>query len=472
MRKKGKVLDNPLAFSVIFFLVGTLGLTSGCMEWIFVFLLCFFIPWRGKYLLILPLLILTYWYGDLIRTGMEHTERQLPQIMGDVSNGIWGEVQSIEQDKLLVTYRGIQIQVRSKYTATVGSFVWLQGKAKPFENFSATFNYTGYMHMKNIWLEMRTYTPFVAIEKSTVQFLLPLARMDVTQRIGMLWTGDQAGWIAGVLIGSKLLLSDSLEDEFRITGLAHTIALSGFNITIIGVFLQKVLFFLHKRLRLIVTIACITLFVLFVGPSAPVVRAAIMGSIGLLALMGGYRVAILPILLASCFLMNIVHPYTLIYDIGFQLSAVAVLGLIWGVPVVSRWGQWIPEHFGLRETVLGSIAVQIWTLPISLYYFGTFSLVNLPANILISPWISLMMLLSGGTILLSYLLPGSLALFPAVITGYVVQILLQGISWLASIPGAQLTIPPFFSIWWFFGTYVVIGVLHIFAFLYFQQKAP
>ena len=137
-----------------------------------------------------------------------------------------------------------------------------------------------------------------------------------------------AGLLNGILFGTKATLSKELYNALIRTGTLHIVALSGMNITIIALIMRSILLpFVSRRVASFLTILGIILFVWFVGASPSVVRAAIMGSISLLAIALGRQAWSLLSWVLALGIMLVIKP-SWIGDISFQLSALATIGII------------------------------------------------------------------------------------------------------------------------------------------------
>lgn len=205
----------------------------------------------------------------------------------------------------------------------------------------------------------------------------------------------------------------------------------------------------------------IVLYVLFVGMSPSVVRAALMGSLAVVAVLANRESEAWTSLLLACVGMTLPDPNVL-WDIGFQLSALATAGLFaFARPIETRLLAWRPwGGRGVRWMVApltATLAAALLSLPILLYHFSRLSLVAPIANILMLPVVPYTML--GGAL--------------ATLAGMVWLPLGQGLAllawpflhWLvlvarvlAQLPGAQLTLPPF-SVWWVWGYYGLVSFL-------------
>lgn len=201
-----------------------------------------------------------------------------------------------------------------------------------------------------------------------------------------------ASLLAGLLTGSRVGLPREIADAFRVAGLSHIVAISGYNITIILALCSHALFWLPRRKRLVPLIMGTVTFVLFVGAGAPVVRAGIMGILGLLALEADRPLSPRLLTLWTATLMAAWNPLMLQYDVSFQLSFLATMGLVELSPMLLGMLWRVPSILAIRESLAATIAAQIATLPLSILIFRQFSLVAPISNLLVAPLIPLAML--------------------------------------------------------------------------------
>ena len=220
--------------------------------------------------------------------------------------------------------------------------------------------------------------------------------------------------LAGILLGVDTGLTDKLQQAFKDTGTAHIIAISGFNISIIaGLFVTFFSKFLGPRRGALLAVIGIGFYTLLVGADAAVVRAALMGSLALLAKQVGRRQFALNTLLAVALLMCLWNPLY-IWDVGFQLSFFATLGLILYADPFSQFANRIITRYFpasaaeksaelFSEFVLLTLAAQVTTIPIMAYQFQRISLVSFIANPFILPPQPAVMILGGLAVLLSFI---------------------------------------------------------------------
>ncbi len=229
------------------------------------------------------------------------------------------------------------------------------------------------------------YAPLYALKarlQSTIEAILP---------------EPQASLLAGILLGVRATIPPDLTADFSATGTSHIVAISGFNIAIIaGVFASLAQRAVGQRWAWVFALAGIGLFTLMVGASAAVVRAAIMGSLTVLAGYFGRRSDAWASLAAAGLLMVGGDPFVL-WDLGFQLSFLATLGLmVVSPPLVAGAQPWLKALFGegppgqwlteiVSDSLLLTLAAQVTTLPVILVAFGNLSLVAPLTNLLILP---------------------------------------------------------------------------------------
>jgi len=190
----------------------------------------------------------------------------------------------------------------------------------------------------------------------------------------------QASLLLGMILGVSSGFPAEFYESLRVTGTLHVVVVSGFNITVIINTLAGFLSFIPLKLRFFVTLVFITAFVLLVGPNPPVVRAAVMGSIGLLGtVLGRQRDALRTLLIAS--LLMLVFRPNWAGELSFQLSFLATLGLIVIQPLFERV---IPgKNLPLRGDFITTSAAQVMVWPLIAFHFGQVSLLSPLINALI-----------------------------------------------------------------------------------------
>jgi competence protein ComEC len=356
------------------------------------------------------------WYNDrqydLLITGSV----DLPPDVRDTYTNLRLRVTAVDTGKGDLPVDGLVLARVTGGDWHYGDIVRLRGRlTTPPEG--ADFSYREYLARQGIHSYMADATvtrlPFPPGGNPFLRWMYAF-KASALEHIYRIFPDPEASLLAGILLGDDNGLSADLQQAFKDTGTAHIIAISGFNIAIIaGLFMTIFTRLLGPRRGALVAIAGIFIYTVLVGATASVVRAAIMGTFAIFARQVGRRQTGLNTLAATAAVMAAINPYTP-WDVGFQLSFFATLGLIlyaapfqeWAVKVISRFS--LPATAEkitrlLSEFVLFTLAAQFTTLPIMAWHFGRISLVSFIANPFILPAQPLVMILGGLAVLLSFI---------------------------------------------------------------------
>ena len=190
----------------------------------------------------------------------------------------------------------------------------------------------------------------------------------------------------------------------------------------------------------------IVLFVAMTGLQSSAIRAGIMATIALIARSNGRQYAAFRALMLAAGVMILYDPKYLVYDVSFQLSFLATLGILFLTPLLSKAMHKVPEKvlyaIPLRETIATTLGAQLSVLPFILYKMGTLSLIALPANMLVLPAIPISMGL-GAIVGFLGMLSTALSVPFAYATHLLLQYLIRTITFLAHVPFASVTVPQF-----------------------------
>lgn len=271
------------------------------------------------------------------------------------------------------------------------------------------------------------------LDRSKTYFLERRAKLlDRLSESGV--DGSAYAVVAAMALGDKSQLTRELRDAYAISGASHILALSGLHLGIIYTLLSLLLS--RRRWQMvsqIVIIVSIWLFVFLVGLSASVVRSAVMVSIYALLSLGHRDKLSVNTLAFAAIVMLLFNPMAL-FDVGFQLSFMAVLTILLFYPLLeSLWSQpFLLDHrlFRWLWTMLSvSCAAQIGVAPLIAYYFGRISCYFLLANLVVVPAAALILYLSLAVLLIPSL---------AYLLIYIVDTLNQLLVSIAALPGASI----------------------------------
>lgn len=259
----------------------------------------------------------------------------------------------------------------------------------------------------------------------------------------------ESAFLTGLLLGERTQMPQELLTNFRHTGLTHIIAISGFNITILIIFINHLFSFIPFKVRFFLTSSVIIVFTILVGASTAVIRAAIMGILGLFALTSHRPQTITNITLLSAFIMTIYNPKIILNDIGFQLSFLAVLSLIHLHPIILQSLNTLSTKHKcfaklsnpnlLTEAFLTTISAQILVLPIILINFHQLSIISPIANIFVTPLIPLTMATGFILILTDQLLP-TINIIPQIPTYILLHLMIKSANFFGSFKYASIQI--------------------------------
>jgi competence protein ComEC len=312
---------------------------------------------------------------------------------------------------------------------------------------SSSPSYRSYLERQGItsllyYPQMVLLQPGAGSPLRTAVFALRGSAYRTTMRM---FPQPEGALFTGILLGMVDELPDSLVQAYQATGTAHIFAISGFNIAIVaGVFTFLFRRWFTRWPAAVLAIGGIAFYTLLVGASPSVLRAAIMGSLGIVACLIGRRGASLTTLAFTAAIMCAINPH-LPWDVSFQLSFMATLGLMLFADPLERglqgwlakrlpaekvraWSQPIAEYFLL------TLAAQAMTLPVLAYHFHRLSLSGLLTNPLVLPAQPMTMILGGLAVLMGmffFPLGRLLAWLAWPLAAYTNRVVM----WLAGLPG-------------------------------------
>ena len=245
---------------------------------------------------------------------------------------------------------------------------------------------------------------------------------------------NQYAVVAAMALGDKSELTHELKDTYSKTGASHILALSGLHLGIIYALLSMLV--VGRRWQMVTQVAIILsiwAFVFLVGMSASVVRSAVMLTVYALLALGHRQKMSVNTLAFTAIIMLLVTPKAL-FDVGFQMSFMAVFAILLFVPLFYRpfSAEYLMTHRAIRwlwGMVAVSISAQIGVAPLIAYYFGRLSCYFLMTNFIVIPAATAILYLSLATLLIP-----SIGVALASIVGLLNTTLL----YIATIPGATI----------------------------------
>ncbi|NER52062.1 MAG: ComEC family competence protein [Symploca sp. SIO1A3] len=252
------------------------------------------------------------------------------------------------------------------------------------------------------------------------------------------WSGSPTGQLVSTMVlGRRAVdLPYEIRDEFIAAGLAHVLAASGFHIALILGLVLGLTRRMSARSQFIIGLSTLLIYVGLTGLQTSVMRAAIMGLGALIALLTQRKTKPLGSLLVAATILLLWNPLW-IWDLGFELSFLATLGLLVTAPLIIKQLDWLPPV--LASLLAVPLAASLWTLPLQLFVFYGFAPYSLVTNIICTPLITLISIggfLSAVTALIFPLVGSSIAW----LLNYPVQLLVWLVSFVNNLSGSTVAV--------------------------------
>jgi ComEC/Rec2-related protein len=276
------------------------------------------------------------------------------------------------------------------------------------------------------WLKL------AALEKIS-QWLVAL-RATVIDRLYMSLPEPHGSILTAIMFGNRVRLNYDTLEMFRVVGLSHIIAVSGFHLSILTANLQTLFRPLLGRKVIFVALAFIFAFVIITGAPPSILRASVMAGVLLLAGYIGRPTRSVNVLLLAAGVLAAFEP-KIIFQIGFQLSVAATYGIIRLSPMI----QWALRRATVPEILKGvisqTLAATISTAPLLVVYFERLSIVSPLTNLLVVPLVPLLMAIALVAVLLLLAVP-TLGEYFALLTWPLLEWVVQVSRYLGSLPFA------------------------------------
>lgn len=302
--------------------------------------------------------------------------------------------------------------------ANYGDKLEVEGMLKSPEKFSEDFDWSEYLRKERIYSTV--YKPEIKLIPSgagNVFIAKILSLKEKLKETAQFVPPPEGALFSAIVLGDQSRFSQKVNDDFSRSGLVHINSISGMHIIILfEIFFSLFLRFgFYRQGATVLTLIFLLFYIVMIGASPPAVRAGIMGGFLYLGFVFGRLNQSFRAIVFAATGMVFTNPLILTRDIGFQLSFLASLGIIYFLPIFKKWAK--AENSKLKELILLTFAAQIFCLPILIFNFGQVSLLAPISNLLVVPLLPF--LLSIG---LLYLLFGTIVPFLAVSLSFVLWI--------------------------------------------------
>ena len=397
----------------------------------------------------------------VVALSAHHTKDSYPKEIGHTS--MQWRVFFVEEEqkktakfyKYEAIFEQHKIVLFSKKPLVKNAFYLVKSSLNVIENFSTTFDYKTYLAKKGIRYQSRI---------TTARYLHSSKKLKsrVISHLQTIWKNHLPehlyGFTQTLLLGDKKDLDPLVLSKFQYVGIAHVLAISGMHIGLLFIMLERITLWFNKIAQLLVPLSILWSYAALLGFSPSASRAVLGISIWLFLKHLHKWTSPIHILLLTAFISICFNPY-LIFDVGFQFSYSAVLGILLFYPLLNK-RVLIKNRIikNITQIVLISFCAQLGVLPLSLHYFHLFPSLFLLSNLLISPLFPLILFTAIGV-----------CIFPSLSSLYIysVEVLFQIVNLLDS------------QCWSYFyvfqvsklhvlGVYIIL--YHVYLYLLFQSK--
>lgn len=279
-----------------------------------------------------------------------------------------------------------------------GDYLKVEGKIVISEKLGnvGEFDYRKYLNSKGIYGTLNAYkVQYVESHADKLGEIVYLVRDKISNIYTKNLGEKQAGLLKGMIYGDTRNLDNEIKEKFQNIGISHITAVSGSNLNTLLIIMGIVMYkFNKKRIYVIIQIICIVMFCLISGLELSVLRAGIMTSILIIGKIKKVKINIFKLLLVTFAIMIYINPFR-IFNVGMIMSFLSIIGLsLFSKKIYNFLESKIKWKVKNKKVILVlckianvvsiTLAINITTLPITIYSFNRFSLINVLSNLLVS----------------------------------------------------------------------------------------
>lgn len=280
------------------------------------------------------------------------------------------------------------------------------------------FDYSAYLEHKNIYAQVYTSLDNVKIsneQQKDLYYYIYNFREKIIRKLDKLGFGkEELAILSALILGQQQDISPEVQKDYQYAGAVHILSVSGMHVGFIMIFISILLSPLPNDkksniIRIIITITCLWIFTLIAGLSPSVVRSAAMFSFITVGTVLNRQNNTYHTIVVSLFIILLIEPGFL-YDIGFQLSYLALFFIVWFQPILKK--LWTPKNKVVSyfwDVMTVSIAAQVGTLPLSIFYFHQLPGLFFVSNLVLVPLLFIIMI--AGSILMVFAIFDSVPIF-------------------------------------------------------------
>jgi competence protein ComEC len=363
----------------------------------------------------------------VLKPGNYHHKYMADVVQVDGKKTIGHVLLNIEKDSTLLLFN-------------TGDLLFLKNKFEDIKTSLNPYQFNYKLYLKKQGINQQVYAThqeilFLDESKFSLIRIIDAFRINIQKSLRRYhFTEDELAVMNALLLGQRQEISKELSDNYSKAGAIHILAVSGLHVGIILLIFSFVLKPLERvskgiLIKLVLVILFLWFFALLAGLSASVIRAVTMFSAIAIGQFFNRKNAVEHSLIFSMFIILLWNPLFL-FDVGFQLSFIAVFGIIWVQPVLYQ--LWKPTFFIVDkgwQLITVSVAAQLGVLPISLFYFHQFPALFFISNLIIIPFLGVILGLGLVVLVLSYV--SILPLFLEGFYGGIISILNKVVAFVA-----------------------------------------
>jgi len=334
----------------------------------------------------------------------------------------------------------VQVRAARFPDVAIGDELLLEGTLEQLpRRRGADFDYAGYLRRAGVHAVLRArFVVATGRRRGGLAAIVDRLRRRAEAGVGAGLEPPLAALAQGLVLGQDERIDAGMADDFKASGLAHLLAVSGQNVTLLALLALPLLAALGfgRRARLVGVLALIVVYVPLTGAGPSILRAGAMGAAGTVAALAGRPASRwYALLLAAAFTLAL-DPRAWL-DSGWQLSFAAVIGILALAAPLTRTVRWLPEPLALGVAV--TVAATLATAPLMAFQFGRVPVAGLLSNLIALPAVAPVMWLGMLAAAAGQLSLAAAALLNAV-NGYCIAYLAAVARWSARLPGAVWSI--------------------------------
>jgi competence protein ComEC len=346
----------------------------------------------------------------------------------------------------------VLIKVLGKNEFSYGDRLFLEGKLyRPFSFSKSGFNYKVYLKHQNIYLILSIKKDSSMVKQLDKNVGNPLKSFAFQMRHKMKdaivknLSCFSAGILNAIILGERQNLPPYVRDTLVYSGTVHIIAISGLHLGIVAFIILLILKIIRipRKPRYILTILLLIIYCILTGANTPVIRATIMAAMLLFSYFLEREVNIYNSLSLAALIIVVINPWQL-FEVSFQLSFLSVVSIVWLSPKIkSLFPARLDKIPWLRFLIsIFSVSFSAWLglLPLIAYYFRVLSPITILANMIIVPYMTVIVASGFSLALVGILIPSLTSIFAASNELFIL-ILFKINSSLIAIPGAYFKLP-------------------------------